>query len=193
MKEDRILKKLKRKLRKVQGQLLDIEMIELYLAASEVQPNTCIVEIGSYQGKSTLLIAYGTQIGNNNKLYAIDPHLDFVGVNGGVFGPSDLQKKYKNIVKFYDADNIFVVALKSNQICNWEFPIGMIFIDGDHSYEGVKFDYEKFKKNIVTGGKILFHDSIMPEIKQFLDELELNSNELKFLKDVGTMKIYEKL
>lgn len=191
MVENKILKKIKIKLKKVKGQLLDIEMNELYQSASQVPVNTCIVEIGSYQGKSTLLLAFGTQVGNKNKLYAIDPHLEFIGVNGGEFGPSDLQQKYKNIVRNYNADNIFIVALKSNQVSNWEIPIGMIFIDGDHSYDGVKFDYENFKENIVSGGKILFHDSKMPEIKRFLDELD--PKEVRFAKDVGTIKIFEKL
>ena len=124
-------------------------------------------------------------------VYSIDPHLNFVGVNGGIFGPSDLRIKYKNISKNYDGDNIFIIALKSNQVCNWNMPIGMLFIDGDHSYEGVKFDYENYKKNVIVGGKILFHDSIMPEIKRFLNELD--PNEVRFIKDVGTIKVFEKL
>lgn len=191
MNDKKNLRKLKRNLRNVKGQLLDVEMIELYKIASLVPSNTCIVEIGSFQGKSTLLLAYGTQAGNMNKVYSIDPHLDFIGVNGGVFGPIDLQKKYKNMVRNYKGDNIFVVALKSKQVCNWEIPIGMIFIDGDHTYEGVKFDYENFKENVVTGGKILFHDSKMPEIKRFLDKLD--SQEIKFIEEIGTIKMYEKL
>lgn len=191
MNDKKLLKKLKRKLRKVEGQLLDVEMLELYKEASKTPLDTCVVEIGSYQGKSTLLLAHGTQNGHKNKVYAIDPHLDFIGINGGVFGPSDLRNKYKNIVKYYEGDNVFVVALKSNQISNWETPIGMIFIDGDHSYEGVKFDYENYKKHVVSGGKVLFHDSKMLEIKRFLDEIP--DTELKFVKSVGTIKMYEKI
>ena len=191
MNEDKVLKKVKRKLKKVNGQILDIEMNELYWMASKVPLNSCIVEIGSYQGKSTLFLAFGTKRGNNNMVYSIDPHLNFVGVNGGIFGPSDLRIKYKNISKNYDGDNIFIIALKSNQVCNWNMPIGMLFIDGDHSYEGVKFDYENYKKNVIVGGKILFHDSIMPEIKRFLNELD--PNEVRFIKDVGTIKVFEKL
>lgn len=187
----KLLKKLKKRLKNVNGQLLDPEMIELYNIASKTPKDTCIVEIGSYQGKSTLLIAFGTQKGNNNKLYAIDPHLEFTGVNGGKFGPNDLQKKYKNITKYYEGDNVFVVALKSNQICNWEQPIGMLFIDGDHSYEGVKYDYENFKQYVIKGGMILFHDSLMDEISRFLKEIP--ENEIKYLRRVGTMNVYQKL
>jgi len=36
--------------------------------------------------------------------------------------------------------------------------IDFIFIDGDHSYEGVKKDYENYKSFLSVGGIIAFHD-----------------------------------
>lgn len=36
--------------------------------------------------------------------------------------------------------------------------IDFMFIDGDHSYEGVKKDYENYSKMIRSGGVIAFHD-----------------------------------
>jgi predicted O-methyltransferase YrrM len=35
-----------------------------------------------------------------------------------------------------------------------------IFIDGDHSYDGVKSDYEKYKQFLAPDGHIGFHDII---------------------------------
>ena len=40
---------------------------------------------------------------------------------------------------------------------NGEF-LDLLFIDGDHSYEGVKLDYMKYKELVSPGGYICFHD-----------------------------------
>ena len=44
-----------------------------------------------------------------------------------------------------------------------------IFIDGDHSYEGVKSDYDKFKKFLSNDGLIGFHDIIESELNMKLN------------------------
>lgn len=40
-------------------------------------------------------------------------------------------------------------------------PIDFLFIDGDHTYEGVKQDFEDYSPLVVEGGLIAFHD-ILP-------------------------------
>ena len=37
-------------------------------------------------------------------------------------------------------------------------PIDLIFIDGDHSYEGVKADVESWLPKVKDGGIVVFHD-----------------------------------
>ncbi|MBD3303775.1 class I SAM-dependent methyltransferase [Candidatus Woesearchaeota archaeon] len=37
-------------------------------------------------------------------------------------------------------------------------PIDVLFIDGDHSYEGVKKDFELYEPVVAKGGIIIFHD-----------------------------------
>lgn len=39
-------------------------------------------------------------------------------------------------------------------------PIDLLFIDGDHSYEGVKADFEDYGPLVRTGGLIGFHDIV---------------------------------
>lgn len=36
--------------------------------------------------------------------------------------------------------------------------VDILFIDGDHTYEGVKADYNNYKDLVRTGGVIIFHD-----------------------------------
>lgn len=60
------------------------------------------------------------------------------------------------------------------------FPNGIdfLFIDGDHSYEGVKQDYQHFAPLVNTGGIIAFHDIVkrpsVPDIEvyRFWNELK---------------------
>lgn len=40
----------------------------------------------------------------------------------------------------------------------WDKPIDVLFIDGDHSYEGCKADIDKYAPFVKPGGVILFHD-----------------------------------
>ena len=41
--------------------------------------------------------------------------------------------------------------------------LDLLFIDGDHTYEGVKQDYEIYKKFVRPGGCIVFHDIVDSE------------------------------
>lgn len=35
----------------------------------------------------------------------------------------------------------------------------MVFIDGDHTYEGVKNDFDRFGRRVRVGGAVLFDDA----------------------------------
>ena len=58
------------------------------------------------------------------------------------------------------ADNINVFVMTSKEYCQ-RYPrrkYGYIYIDGDHSYEGVKSDYEMFWPRLEKRGFMVFHD-----------------------------------
>jgi chemotaxis protein histidine kinase CheA len=53
-----------------------------------------------------------------------------------------------------------------------------IFVDGDHSYEGIKADFELYSPMLERGGYLVFddyHRDAWPEVGQFVDEVVLNS------------------
>jgi hypothetical protein len=43
---------------------------------------------------------------------------------------------------------------------NWEGNISLLWIDGDHSYKGVKSDFDYWAPYLIDGGIIAFHDSL---------------------------------
>jgi predicted O-methyltransferase YrrM len=56
--------------------------------------------------------------------------------------------------------------------------LDVLFIDGDHSYEGVKKDFELWSPLVRPGGIVLFHD-ILPHTKVAHCEVDRLWNELK--------------
>lgn len=52
----------------------------------------------------------------------------------------------------------------------WDKPIDILFVDGDHSYEGAKSDIEGFGAHVVMGGYLLVDDVHMPPVRKALDE-----------------------
>lgn len=58
--------------------------------------------------------------------------------------------------------------------------IDLLFIDGDHSYEGVKKDFEMYGGLVRSGGMIAFHD-IFPQPQDPTVEVHKFWNEIKSL------------
>ena len=55
-----------------------------------------------------------------------------------------------------------------------EFPeeLDVLFIDGDHSYQGCSLDFHAHAPRVKPGGVILFHDSeSSPDVKRFCEEV----------------------
>lgn len=50
--------------------------------------------------------------------------------------------------------------------------IDFLFIDADHSYEGVKKDYLLYSPFVRKGGVIAFHDILYPPVKRLWDEVK---------------------
>jgi len=137
------------------------------------------VEIGSYRGRSTCFLASGSYHGNRAKIYAIDPwdlRPKYPAATKPYYDKSNKLEFDKNIKKYgfslvTGIRNYSVKAAKS-----WKLPIGLLRIDGDHSYEGVSQDYEAWYKHVVHGGVIAFHDYNLSPVKNFVDEVVIPSD-----------------
>lgn len=78
------------------------------------------------------------------------------------------------------AESIVKKALKP-------YPLDILFIDGDHTYEGVKEDYVRYSKYVRSGGIIIFHDIIMHDqilecqVHKFWNELKETEETHEFI------------
>lgn len=112
----------------------------LYDYASKVE-NGLIVEIGSYGGISTVVMALSSP---TSQVVAIDPYTGF----------NDLLEIFKERIKDL---NILLIKDTSQNIGKiWTKEIDLLHIDGDHSYGTVKEDIELWVPHV--RGYVLFHD-----------------------------------
>lgn len=75
-------------------------------------------------------------------------------------------------------------------------PVDFLFIDGDHSYEGLKVDWESWSQHVVEGGIICLHDSANRGncgSEEFTNKVILNDSRFRLLKVVDSLTILLKL
>ena len=157
----------------VKGWLLQSEARHLYKLASELEPGSVIVEIGSYHGKSTLALCFGAQV-SGAAVYAIDPHEHYVeDMNKDIqFGPADNLKFLENMARAGVGDVLKVVNLSSFQVAKyWQEPIDLLFIDGRHDEQTINHDTRCFGRHVKTDGSMLLHDRLYAPVRKRIGEL----------------------
>lgn len=130
----------------------------LYGVVRMLRPRV-VVEIGSARGKSTCTLALACKQNGHGKIYAIDPHTPNAWSDLGV--KSDSYDFLMSRLRAYWLNEWCEVIATTSQVAaqKWSCPIDLLFIDGDHTYEGVKHDFEAFKPWLSEHAIVLFHDS----------------------------------
>jgi len=182
-----------RRIMSVQSALTQSEVQLLFELASKVSEG-CIIEVGSYRGRSTVALALGTQRGKQLPVYAIEPHERFTGLLGGQFGPWDRVEFFKNMLRTQCAETVRLLNISSEVVSKgWSQPISLLWIDGDHSYEGTRRDFDCWAKFVIPTGFIAFHDSLDEKLgpKKLIDEV-LSSGQYQKLSQVDLITVLQK-
>ena len=138
-----------------------------------------ILEIGRYWGGSTVLLAMAT--------HNSDVNVVSVDVVTGCHDP-DVDDWLNN---YEEKDRIDIRVDNSHAMEN--IPLSMLFVDGDHSYEGVKKDFIHHWNYL--NGDCLAHDygdPTCPGVTQFIDEW-INDGYADGIEQEGTMVALKKL
>jgi predicted O-methyltransferase YrrM len=191
------------RMKKIEGWLEEDEADLLLAAAARVLTNredsAAIVEIGSYCGRSTVVLgAAALATGRGVRVYAVDPHDGRVGAaDTGIHnGPPTFEKFIANIMAAGLHEVVEPVLQPSYQV-RWDDsiarPIAMLLIDGLHDYANVSRDFHHFEPWIVPGGYVAFHDyaDYYPGVRLFVDEL-LESGFYELVDHVGSMVVLKK-
>jgi glycosyltransferase involved in cell wall biosynthesis/predicted O-methyltransferase YrrM len=153
-----------------------------------------IVEIGSFRGKSAVALADGaTRAGV--QAFCIEPHSAFTGVYGGRFGPDDRGAFYRIMLETGFFQTVALVNLESRNAARaWKGPIGLLFIDGDHSLQGVQEDVDAWENYVCVGGVIAFDDALDPQIgPSKVIEQVVSSGRFAQLETVGKVVFLRKI
>lgn len=118
-----------------------------------------VVEIGSATGWSACVMGCALKANGQGRLYAIDPHTATQWNDGTLY---DTFPVITRNVRRLGLENIVTTIRKTSEEAaqGWNEKIDLIFIDGDHSYEGVKKDWELFRPHLHPFSFAVFHDTI---------------------------------
>lgn len=144
-------------------------------ALRELTNDCAVVEIGSYLGRSTVLLASAVRdLRPCGQVVAIDPHGGEVGIAGDLDrqGVSTYEAFCANMVAA-DMRDVVRTIRKRSTYTYWDQPIGLLFVDGLHDYDSVSADFGHFERWIRPGGFVAFHDYShhWPGVVQFVDEV----------------------
>lgn len=142
----------------------------LYDAARTYLHHGVGVEIGTYCGKSTLLLGAAAQE-RDSVLYTIDHHhgseehqpgweYHDASMVDAVSGRFDTLPTLRRTLDAADLDDhVVAVVGKSTTVARgWQTPLQLLFIDGGHTEEAAAADFDGWAKWVTTGGALVIHD-----------------------------------
>ena len=177
------------RIRKIPG--LTPESVALALAdmAAQVPPDRAIVELGVYQGRTALFMAWGARQGLGAHVYAIDPW-DLPGERGPYNqNPEGGRGKHRKAFTDPGTRNWARYNVRANGYANrvtlirdfsvkaaekWSAgPVGLLFVDGDHNYDAVRADVSAWAAHLAPDAVIAFDDyaGTHPEVIRAVDDM----------------------
>ena len=147
----------------VNGWLSDEQALRLWTRAQSLTPPARIVEIGSFQGRSTIVLARAATEGV--EIIAIDPHA------GNDRGPQEIEgyaeqaaddnvRFEENLTRAGVRERVRHVRKMSHDAHgDVGGAIDLLYIDGAHRYRPARDDIVQWGARVVAGGTMLIHDS----------------------------------
>ena len=153
-------------LQSIPGYLHPLEGRFLYWLGGRLPTDGLAVEIGSFKGKSSGFLAAG--LASGGRLACVDTwRNDAMPYDA----PSDSlpeflanTRRYRGLIETYRGTSLEVAG-------SWTRWIDLLFIDGDHSYEGCSTDMKAWIRFVRPGGWIAFHDSGEEGVIRAISEL----------------------
>jgi len=163
------------KTRDVPGFLLENKARFVGLLAACTPAEGLIVEIGSFKGRSTVMLASVAAHYGLGPVVAIDPHNFNLSTTSTRPGPSTLDDFLRSLHTAGLTGQVeFHHAFSKDVGKSWTRPIRLLWIDGDHSYTGAKTDFDRLSAYVNPHGIVALHDSLNPfpgPIRVFVEDM----------------------
>jgi predicted O-methyltransferase YrrM len=151
-----------------------------------------VIEIGRSKGGSTLLLA--AAIGEGSRVYSYDLH---VKATAGASSDEELREV---LDRYGLSERVSLVVGDSRTAEPPPTPCAVVLVDGDHSYEGVRSDFEAWHERVRPGGHMLFHDAVGGQLSRphegvirFVEELERDGRGFVRRGEAGTLVDFERV
>jgi predicted O-methyltransferase YrrM len=147
----------------VHGWLTDAQARRLFEHARALPADAQVVEIGSYRGRSAILMAHAR--GPGATIVAIDPH---AGNDRGpqqvrgtaAEGEADHRAFRANLARAGVADRVRHIRRPSQEaLAELDGEIDLLYVDGAHRYRPASADLVRWGSRVRPGGRLLVHDA----------------------------------
>jgi predicted O-methyltransferase YrrM len=147
----------------VDGWLSDDQVARLFERGRDVPPGGRIVEIGSYHGRSTIVLASTAKQGT--QVIAIDPH---AGNDRGPrqiegtaeAGEEDREAFERNLRRAGVREPVIHIRKRSDDaLADIDGAIDLLYVDGAHRFGPALSDIERWGARVRPGGTMLIHDA----------------------------------
>jgi predicted O-methyltransferase YrrM len=168
-------------IKKRKGNIRLSELALLAKAAAAVPPSQEIIEIGTFDGRTTLNLAVNSA--PDVRIVTLDLPKDYVPKFPMNIGEYKLANKpvsgarYRNCNAAWSDDASRIVQLLGDSATfDWSpfhNKAGLVFVDGSHTYENVRNDSDVAFRLLAPGGTVIWHDyGVWEEVTRALDEIE---------------------
>ena len=147
----------------VQGWMTQGQAHLLYSASAATRDGDTIVEIGSFQGRSTIVLAMAAPAGV--EVVAIEPHA------GNDRGPQEIDGYAAEASADFEAFQANLSAagvanrvrhlrtLSDKAHAEVTGNVAVLYVDGAHRYRPARQDIHEWGSRVVAGGTLMIHDS----------------------------------
>jgi predicted O-methyltransferase YrrM len=139
----------------------------LYQLARFIAPLPQVVELGSWKGRSTAWLAHAIRDRGAGQVLAVDT---WAGTQNepdharrlAEYGPDQLYQEFLGNLRGLGLEAQVepwrMTTLEAARRWDRGVSIGLLYIDADHSYEGVRADFEHWSPFVARGGVVVFDD-----------------------------------
>jgi predicted O-methyltransferase YrrM len=181
----------------VDGWMTDGQARQLWDGARGLDAGATVVEIGSYRGRSAIVLAAAAPYGV--EVVAIDPHAGNDRGPQQIEGsPDEGQQDHEIFMANLDAAGVgdrirHVRKPASDALGEIDGPVELLYIDGAHRYGPARDDIRDWGARVADGGTMLIHDSFSSIGVTFaLMRLLFASSRFRYLGRSSSMAIYHR-
>ncbi len=146
-----------------------------------------VMEIGRLLGGSTILLA--AAVGPGGKVTSVD------------IAPKNDDALSRALEKLEMNGRAELVVSDANLLEPPADGFDVVFIDGDHSYEGVRKDYEHWRGALRPGGYLVFHDAwpnrpaanVREGVERLMREIDTGDSELRRVQGAGSLGVFQRI